>query len=73
MLRPFASVNLISSCVPLKGPLMERHAEVICSHGPDRAGPDRGGDVLNVGFGLGLVDEAIQVGGLVKRGNRWER
>mmetsp|Transcript_1768 Transcript_1768/g.4461 ORF Transcript_1768/g.4461 Transcript_1768/m.4461 type:complete len:344 (+) Transcript_1768:49-1080(+) len=43
-----------------EGPLMERHAEVICSHGPDRAGPDRGGDVLNVGFGLGLVDEAIQ-------------
>jgi len=45
-----------------QGPLMERHAEIICSHGPDRAGPDRGGDVLNIGFGLGLVDEAIQVG-----------
>eukprot|EP00873_Tetraselmis_striata_P011408 jgi/Tetstr1/431672/TSEL_021200.t1 len=32
-------------------PLMEAHAEVICS---------QGGDVLNVGFGMGLVDEAIQ-------------
>lgn len=32
---------------------MERHAQVVCA---------RGGHVLNVGFGLGLVDEAIQVG-----------
>ena len=30
-------------------PLMEAHAHAICSSG---------GDVLNVGFGLGLVDEA---------------
>ena len=29
-------------------PLMERHAEVICA---------QGGDVLNIGFGLGLIDE----------------
>mmetsp|Transcript_20248 Transcript_20248/g.56139 ORF Transcript_20248/g.56139 Transcript_20248/m.56139 type:complete len:342 (-) Transcript_20248:150-1175(-) len=32
-------------------PLMEAHAELICS---------QGGDVLNVGFGMGLIDEAIQ-------------
>lgn len=31
-----------------EGPLMEAHAHAICS---------RGGDILNVGFGLGLVDE----------------
>ncbi len=34
-------------------PLMIKHAELICA---------KGGDVLNVGFGLGLVDTAIQVG-----------
>ncbi len=34
-------------------PLMVRHAEVICS--------SSGKDVMNVGFGLGLVDDAIQV------------
>jgi type IV protein arginine methyltransferase len=32
-------------------PLMLAHANLICQSG---------GDVLNVGFGLGLVDEAIQ-------------
>lgn len=32
-------------------PLMEAHAELICS---------QGGDVLNVGFGMGLIDSAIQ-------------
>jgi hypothetical protein len=31
-----------------EGPLMEAHAQAVCS---------TGGDVLNVGFGLGLVDE----------------
>jgi hypothetical protein len=31
---------------------MVRHAAIICS---------RGGSVLNVGFGLGLIDSAIQV------------
>lgn len=36
-----------------EAPLMERHAAAICQ----RPG---GADVLNVGFGLGLVDEAIQ-------------
>lgn len=36
-----------------EGPLMVRHASIICS---------RGGSVLNVGFGLGLIDSAIQVG-----------
>ena len=36
-------------------PLMERHAALIC--GP---GPAGGGDVLNVGFGLGIIDSAIQ-------------
>eukprot|EP00884_Botryococcus_braunii_P018060 jgi/Botrbrau1/4938/Bobra.0122s0020.1 len=34
-----------------EGPLMEAHAQAVCSSG---------GDVLNVGFGLGLVDQAIQ-------------
>ncbi|CAK0737367.1 hypothetical protein CVIRNUC_000900 [Coccomyxa viridis] len=34
-----------------EGPLMEAHAHAICSSG---------GDVLNVGFGMGLIDEAIQ-------------
>ena len=33
------------------GPLMEAHAEAVCSGG---------GDVLNVGFGMGIVDGAIQ-------------
>lgn len=32
-------------------PLMVTHAKVVCTGG---------GDVLNVGFGMGLVDEAIQ-------------
>jgi protein arginine N-methyltransferase 2 len=40
-----------------EGPLMVRHAAIICS---------RGGTVLNVGFGLGLIDSAIQV-----REGRW--
>ena len=39
---------------------MDRHAKIICSYGPDQT-EHGGGDVLNVGFGLGLVDEAIQV------------
>ena len=30
---------------------MEAHAHVVCTGG---------GDVLNVGFGMGMVDEAIQ-------------
>jgi type IV protein arginine methyltransferase len=30
---------------------MEAHAHVVCC---------RGGDVLNVGFGMGIVDSAIQ-------------
>lgn len=34
-----------------EGPLMEQHAALICA---------KGGDVLNVGFGLGLIDMAIQ-------------
>lgn len=32
-------------------PLMEAHAKAICS---------RGGHILNIGFGMGLVDDAIQ-------------
>ncbi|KAJ7532092.1 hypothetical protein O6H91_14G072100 [Diphasiastrum complanatum] len=32
-------------------PLMEAHAKAICT---------RGGDILNVGFGMGLIDTAIQ-------------
>jgi hypothetical protein len=35
-------------------PLMVKHAALICGDG--------GKDVMNVGFGLGLVDDAIQVG-----------
>jgi hypothetical protein len=35
-----------------EGPLMVQHAAIICANG---------GDVLNIGFGLGLVDDAIQV------------
>ncbi|EPS71860.1 hypothetical protein M569_02898 [Genlisea aurea] len=35
-----------------EGPLMEAHAKAVCSVG--------GGDVLNIGFGMGLVDTAIQ-------------
>lgn len=34
-----------------ESPLMEAHAKAICS---------RGGHVLNIGFGMGLVDSAIQ-------------
>jgi protein arginine N-methyltransferase 2 len=33
-------------------PLMEAHAKAVCAGG--------GGDILNVGFGMGLVDMAIQ-------------
>lgn len=32
-------------------PLMERHAAIICA---------AGGDVLNVGFGMGIIDGFIQ-------------
>ena len=32
-------------------PLMERHAAIICASG---------GDVLNVGFGMGIIDGFIQ-------------
>ena len=38
-----------------EGPLMVHHAALICGDG--------GKDVMNVGFGLGLVDAAIQVRG----------
>ncbi|KAJ0963443.1 hypothetical protein J5N97_028565 [Dioscorea zingiberensis] len=34
-------------------PLMEAHAKAVCGNG-------NGGRILNVGFGMGLVDEAIQ-------------
>ena len=34
-------------------PLMEAHAHAICS---------RGGDILNVGFGLGLIDKVMLFG-----------
>ena len=36
-----------------EGPLMEQHAEIICGR--------PGLHVLNVGFGLGLIDEELQV------------
>ena len=35
-------------------PLMEAHAHAICSSG---------GDVLNVGFGMGLIDEVCAYSG----------
>jgi protein arginine N-methyltransferase 2 len=38
-----------------EAPLMEKHAAAICRGG--------GGHCLNVGFGLGIVDNEIQVGG----------
>lgn len=37
--------------VMFERPLMETSAELLCRHG---------GEVLNVGFGLGLIDSAIQ-------------
>eukprot|EP01024_Parvocaulis_polyphysoides_P047343 TRINITY_DN4488_c0_g1_i10.p1 TRINITY_DN4488_c0_g1~~TRINITY_DN4488_c0_g1_i10.p1 ORF type:complete len:304 (-),score=23.28 TRINITY_DN4488_c0_g1_i10:375-1172(-) len=37
-------------------PLMEAHAAAICQGGEG----DQPGDVLNIGFGMGIVDEAIQ-------------
>lgn len=37
-----------------EAPLMERHAAVICGQG--------GRHYLNVGFGLGIIDNLIQVG-----------
>ena len=38
-------------------PLMEAHAKVLCMFGTRE---ERGSDVLNVGFGMGLIDTAIQ-------------
>ncbi|XP_031493975.1 protein arginine N-methyltransferase 2 [Nymphaea colorata] len=38
-------------------PLMEAHAKAVCSSGADGG---RVGHILNVGFGMGLVDTAIQ-------------
>jgi hypothetical protein len=35
-----------------EGPLMIKHAEVMC--------PTEGKDVLNIGFGLGLIDTAVR-------------
>jgi len=35
-----------------EGPLMDLHARVLC--------PEPGKDVLNIGFGLGLIDSALQ-------------
>jgi len=36
-----------------EAPLMEQHARLVTGAG--------GGRVLNIGFGLGIVDESIQV------------
>lgn len=42
-------------------PLMERHADVLCGRTIEEAGTsDSGRDVLNIGFGLGIIDEEIQ-------------
>jgi protein arginine N-methyltransferase 2 len=38
-------------------PLMEAHAKVLCMFSTQE---ERGADVLNVGFGMGLIDTAIQ-------------
>ena len=45
--------------MPWETPLMEAHAEFVC-----RAA---GGTILNVGFGMGIVDAAIQKRGPHKR------
>ena len=45
-----------------EAPLMERHAAAICSSTSRPGGAEGGGGhYLNVGFGLGIVDTAIQV------------
>ena len=56
MIKVLFSFFLVSSAgegVMMDGeaPLMERHAEIICQGG---------GDVLNVGFGMGIIDGCIQ-------------
>ena len=38
-------------------PLMEAHAKILCMFSTRE---ERGADVLNVGFGMGLIDQAIQ-------------
>lgn len=38
-------------------PLMEKHAKILCEFS---TAEDRRADVLNVGFGMGLIDSAIQ-------------
>ncbi len=43
-------------------PLMEAHAAVLCEHEEDEK--EGGVDVLNVGFGLGLIDTAFQSHGV---------
>jgi len=40
-----------------ESPLMSLHAEVICQPSTDE---NTVGDILNIGFGLGIIDEAIQ-------------
>ena len=45
--------------MPWEAPLMEAHAAFICA--------DAGGTVLNVGFGMGIVDAAIERRGPHKR------
>ncbi len=55
---PISSAALVHWCageavmMGWEGPLMVKHADIICANG---------GDVLNVGFGLGLIDDEIQV------------
>ena len=41
-----------------EGPLMVEHAKRLCAHAAD-CRPE-GGDVMNIGFGMGLIDTAIQ-------------
>lgn len=41
-----------------ESPLMERHADILFSGG--KQGKERGLDILNVGFGLGIVDTEIE-------------
>jgi protein arginine N-methyltransferase 2 len=43
-------------------PIMHAHAKILCTEPPSikNSGKKRGVDILNVGFGMGIVDKAIQ-------------
>ncbi|KAJ1486022.1 hypothetical protein T484DRAFT_1791250 [Baffinella frigidus] len=41
-------------------PLMKSHADFICGREGSQGSPSHCGAMLNIGFGMGLVDDAIQ-------------